>query len=84
MDSDPVPQKPYQTSINPQMEIPQSVYSTSVVPNNEGTSINFLEPQVAQPAYKNIVVPYVPVINESDQSREGKYSNLGVKAAFQR
>ena len=70
--------------MQPQVEIPQSVYSTSVVQNpvNEGASINFLD--VAAPAHKNIVVPYVPVILETDSSREGKYSNLGVKAAFQK
>ena len=81
---DPVPAKNYQTSIQPQVDISQSLYSTSVVQNNsnEGPSINFLDAPVA--GHKNIVVPYVPVISETDSSREGKYSNLSVKAAFQR
>jgi hypothetical protein len=30
------------------------------------------------------VVPYVSVITEEDSSREGKYSGLGVNAAFQK
>ena len=62
MDSDPAPSKSYQTSVNQQMEIPQSLYSTSVVQNNnnEGTSINFLSAPVAN--FKNIVVVYSQVI----------------------
>ena len=34
--------------------------------------------------HKNITVPYVPVLSEEDYSREGKYTGLAIKAAFQR
>lgn len=79
---EPSPSKMYQTSVEPQQEVPQSIYSTSVVQNSgEGSSFNFLD---AAAGSKNIVVPYVPVISESDASRENKYTGLGVKAAFQR
>lgn len=51
---------------------------------NQGSSFNFLDISAPAPASKNIVVPYVPVITDTDLSREEKYSGLTLKAAFQR
>lgn len=68
LDSEPAPQR-FQTSVSPQTEQPQSsVFSTSINQNNlnEGSYVNFIQ---GAPAFKNIVVPYVPVIDESDSSR---------------
>ena len=52
---------------------------------HQGSSFNFMEASSPSAVFnKNIVVPYVPVITEEDQSREGKYSGLSLKGAFQR
>lgn len=61
----------------------ESAYSTTIQnnPSDQGSNIFFGEPKAA---HKNIVIPYVVVISEGDTTREGKYSGLNLKAAFQR
>lgn len=61
-----------------------NIYATTVMENasNQGSSIfDFIG---GAKTLKNIVIPFVEVINEGDYSRENKYNGLSVKAAFQR
>ena len=40
--------------------------------------------QVQEHVYHNIVIPVVEVLSGTDSSREGKYTGLTIKAAFER
>jgi hypothetical protein len=85
LDNDPSPPKSFNTSVPAMVESTEiSGFSTSVNQSSpsQGSSFNFMD--IPATNSKNIIVPYVPVIAETDSSRENKYSGLGVKAAFQR
>lgn len=73
--------KKYQTSYNQEPQNSSSLnFSTSY--NQPEAPINFFQPQ-QQVLVRNIVIPYVEIIKDSETTREGKYTGLTVKGAFQ-
>lgn len=51
---------------------------------NPGIFNFFDNSQVQQHVYHNIVIPVVEVLSGTDSSREGKYTGLIIRAAFER
>lgn len=45
---------------------------------------NFFDNKPQELVYGNIVIPVVEVLPGSDVSREGKYTGLSIRAAFER
>lgn len=51
---------------------------------NPGIFNFFDNSKTEQPVYNNIVIPVVEVLSGADTSREGKYTGLTIRAAFER
>lgn len=84
LENDPVfnPTKAYQTSVHQGQTSfsPTNFSTTAQVPSS--SPFNFFEPPA--PAFKNIVIPFIEVMSETQSSQGGKYNGLSIRGAFQR
>jgi len=81
-------QKAFQTTVIQKetnlLEPAQNNFSTTVNVHQSGVFNFFDNSKPQEPVYNNIIIPVVEVLTDADTSREGKYTGLTIRAAFER